>query len=359
MEQEKSSRRRSFFFPILLIALGVIFLLKNVGVVTGDIWDTLLNLWPLLLIALGLDSALRQHGLVGAIFLIGVGAVFLLANFGLLAFNAWEMIIRLWPLLLIAIGLDIAIGHRSILWSLVGLLLLLTILVGTLWLYGLSLSLQSGYLSATQSIRQSLQGAKSAQIEMQLPLGSLRFKSLSDGNDLLSGTIYRARDEEFRTDYSVSEGVGIYRLSSSGSMFFTLPTRGGERWHWDLAGNPSIPLDLNVDMGLGIVYLDLSNLKVDSLQVDIGIGVTTIALGKSNAFQGKIDGAIGQTTLLVPRGTALRIVADTGITHLQVPEDFQRQDDVYLSPGYEAANKKVTLEVGQAIGVLRILYSEK
>ncbi len=47
------TRRRSL--PLVLIALGVIFLLINTGVVSSDVLQRLADLWPLLLIILGLQ----------------------------------------------------------------------------------------------------------------------------------------------------------------------------------------------------------------------------------------------------------------------------------------------------------------
>lgn len=48
-------RRGSLIGPILLIGAGLLFLLSNFGVIDANIWRSLLNLWPLLLIAAGLD----------------------------------------------------------------------------------------------------------------------------------------------------------------------------------------------------------------------------------------------------------------------------------------------------------------
>jgi len=53
-----------------------------------------------------------RGSLVGPIILIGLGIVFLLNNLGLLSWSVWEVILRLWPILLIAIGLDILLGRR-------------------------------------------------------------------------------------------------------------------------------------------------------------------------------------------------------------------------------------------------------
>ncbi len=38
-------------FGLILVALGVLFLLKNLGLISGDVWGIF---WPILLIILGL-----------------------------------------------------------------------------------------------------------------------------------------------------------------------------------------------------------------------------------------------------------------------------------------------------------------
>ena len=90
--EKPRARRRLYrgglFWPVILITVGVLFLLKNFNVLTGDVGSTLVQLWPLLLILIGLDSLLQGHGLAGPVFLIGLGVVFLLNNFGHLPWNA-------------------------------------------------------------------------------------------------------------------------------------------------------------------------------------------------------------------------------------------------------------------------------
>jgi hypothetical protein len=56
----------------------------------------------------------RRRSLVGPVILIGLGVVFLLNNLGVLAWSVWEVILRLWPILLVAAGLDLLLGRRSI-----------------------------------------------------------------------------------------------------------------------------------------------------------------------------------------------------------------------------------------------------
>ncbi len=44
------------FLAIAIIVIGFIFLLKNLGIITGPAWDII---WPLLIIALGFSMLLK------------------------------------------------------------------------------------------------------------------------------------------------------------------------------------------------------------------------------------------------------------------------------------------------------------
>ena len=50
-------RRRGVFWPLLLIALGLLFLLQTMGFISGVSWLAIASLWPILLILIGLDIA--------------------------------------------------------------------------------------------------------------------------------------------------------------------------------------------------------------------------------------------------------------------------------------------------------------
>jgi len=52
-----------------------------------------------------------------------------------------------------------------------------------------------------------------------------------------------------------------------------------------------------------------------------------------------------------------RICVDTGLAVSQLPDGYQRRNDVYTSPGYASADNRVDLEVSQAIGKITIRQS--
>ena len=70
-------RYRSLFWPLILIGVGVVWLLGNLGVISGANLSVLFRLWPLFLIAIGLDLLFgRNSQAIGA--LIGLGTVALI-----------------------------------------------------------------------------------------------------------------------------------------------------------------------------------------------------------------------------------------------------------------------------------------
>lgn len=342
--------RGSLLIPALLIVLGVIFLLNNLGVLQGDVWGNLLRLWPVLLIVFGLDGILRQEGLVGPIFLIGVGVVFLLSNLGYLALDLWQLALRLWPILLIAFGLDIAIGRRSLAWSMMGLVILLALLAGALYLFGVG-PLRAQPL-ASEEIRQPLQGASQARVVIKPAVGGLRLAALPDAAYLIQGTVREPRIERISQQFALSGSTATYTLEGSGSLNFGAASGG--QWSWDLSLAPGIPVDLETSLGMGRSEIDLSGLTVSAIDLEIGIGEARVILPAEGRFEGNLEGAIGQMVIVVPQGAAVRINADTGISTVSAPPEFTRQEDVYTSPGYETAANRIDLDVSQAIGVLRI-----
>jgi len=67
-------RRGSVLFPILLIGLGVTLLTQSRGLVPWEIWAQLWRLWPVVLILIGLDIIIGRRSAIGG-YLVGAIAV--------------------------------------------------------------------------------------------------------------------------------------------------------------------------------------------------------------------------------------------------------------------------------------------
>jgi len=296
----------------------------------------------------------RRGGLVGPMILIGLGIVLLLNNLGILDWSIWEVIFRLWPVLLIAAGLDILVGRRSAWGSLLTLVLMLAVLIGALWLFGAGIV--TGQASVTEEIRRALDGATQAEVVIAPGAGILHVGPLPESGNLVEGVIHLGSGERVRRDFAVEDGTATFTLQSEGMVVPFVGGWGDERG-WDLELSPDVPLGLEISLGAGQSNVDLTGLTVSDLDVSMGLGQTTVTLPDEGRFEARIDSAIGETIVVIPAGLAARIRVNTALGSSHLPDTYRRQDDVYVSPGYESAENRVDLEVSQAIGHVAIRHT--
>jgi hypothetical protein len=351
--EEAPQQPRSFLFPLLLIALGLAFLLRNTGIVSGDTWSFILRLWPVLLIAIGLDSLFRRQGIVGAFFWITLGVVLLLATLQVIPLDVWAVLLNLWPLLLVAIGLDLIIGRRSRVGAVISFFFLLIILGAALFV--MLGGVWGGFASEGDSITYPLRGANSAEVVLNPGVGSLRIGPLANSDNLVEGRIFSGRGERILTSAVPDQDVEAARFSmmSEGMVKFT-PVAPSSRWSWDLQINNSIPLDIEISLGAGTAELDLRELQVRRVQVEQGLGRVTVYLPNQEQAEVYIDGAMGETILVVPRGFPIQIRFDAAMAWGDIPDEYSRDGSIYRSPAYREGQAALRVEVSQAIGRLYV-----
>ncbi len=345
---KKYTHRTGLFWPLILISIGVLFLLNNLGFIRGDVWDSLVKYWPVILIIIGLDSAYKGEGIVGAVVMLSVGCVFLLANLGYLAINAWEVIIRLWPVLLIAIGLDILVGRRALWLSLVGLALVLAILAGGIWYYGM----QSTDLRSTgKEISEGLNGIEEVKFDIEPGIGQVKIGK-GDNEDLLFKGIIPEK-MQIRHNFT-QEGQKATFIMRSGENTTIFMEDRGNRWDWKFDFSPTPLIDLKMGLGVGNCQIDLTGLTMKALDVSLGVGEAQITLPSEGQFQAKVDGAIGQIVIYLPENMGLRVNSHTGLGNFKAPPDFMKIGDYYQTKGFDQAKNRVDLNVNQAIGTISV-----
>ena len=303
----------------------------------------------------GMERQVRRGGLTGPVILISLGIVLLLNNLEVLPWTIWEVILYMWPLLLIVAGLDLLIGRRSVWGSLLVLVLMFAVLAGGAWLFWAYAG--TSQAPAGEEIRQALDGATRAEVVIAPAIGTLHIDALPESARLVEGVIRPVSGEQVMRDFTVKGKTATFTLRSGGAAFFPF-TGGWSQRGWDLGLNPDVSLQLEVSLGLGESEVDLTGLTVSDLDVDMGIGQTKVILPDEGRVQAKVDGAIGQTVVVIPAGMAARIRVDTALSSSRLPDDYQRQDKVYTSPGYESAENRIDLEVSQAIGNIVVRHSE-
>jgi predicted membrane protein len=301
------------------------------------------------------ETKRQQVNFLGPMLLIFVGCVLLLNVLGIVDWGVWWSILQLWPVFLIAAGLELLIGRRSRVGSLFVALLVMLILVGGLLLT--TASIGTGGLDSRQ-IRQPRDDATQAEIAIDPVLGVLRLDALPESGDLVRGEILLNRDEEIVEEFTNQGGRANYRLKSEGELW-TPFSFGDSHRVWDLGLSPGARLTLRPTIAVGQSELDLTGLDLSELNANMALGWTKVTLPAEGRFQANVSGAMGGITLIIPEGMAVRLNAGTAMVLRQVPADFQQQDNVFTSPGYASADNRVDLEVGLAMGVLDVHYADQ
>lgn len=292
-------------------------------------------------------------GLVWPVLLILAGVLFLLDNLNVINFDFWYAATRLWPIVLIAIGLDLLVGRRSWLLS----LLVVIITIGMLALGFIFLDVRGGGDLVEQAISQSLDGAEAAEVDLDFGVGEMRLSALDGGADeLIAGEIrYPQRGVRVRQSFDMEGDTAVYALNTSGSFPPSFGPSRGEDWRWDLQLNPDVPIALEISTGVGESHLDLRQLNLSSLDVDSGVGETTVTLPGEGRLAVTIDGGVGELVVEIPAGVAARINSDTGLGQTDVQGDFSRDGDVYVTANYDSsALDRIDLDISAGIGQVTI-----
>lgn len=201
----------------------------------------------------------------------------------------------------------------------------------------------------TQSVE--LGDVESVQVEIRMGIGSL---TVTGGADNLMDAEFSYNIEDWRpdVDYQQRGSIGELQVSQPGSEVNGLPDNDIE-YEWDIALINEVPLNIEVDLGVGESKLELAGLALESLIVDTGVGETTIDLTGTwqDSFDVQINGGVGKTTVYLPEGVGLRVEADTGIGSLVV-NGLQRdgESNTYTNATYGEDNVTVMLDISGGIG---------
>lgn len=322
---------RSLFWPIVLIAVGVIWLLGNLGVISGTNLVVLFRLWPLLLIVVGLDLLFgRQSPVIGA--LIGVGAV---------------------------------------------------VVIIVLMLVGPSIGLGAPEMDITRdSYSESRGDATSATIDLDLSVGTTSIQALTDSSDLFAAEVSHVGTMDYSAEGETQKTIRLKQDDTRINFFEGFGFLGAvfdseQDLYWKVGLSPDVPIDLTINAGVGESNLDLSQLELSGLDIDIGVGQLDLRLpAADSAYDAKLRGGAGNVTITiaddadltldinggvgnfnidVPDNAAVRINADIGLGDVTVLGDFNKiGSDTWETSDYSEAARRITIDFEGGVGQLTV-----
>jgi hypothetical protein len=297
-----------------------------------------------------------RHGspIAGPVILIGAGVLFLLNTLEIVSWDVWDQLWRLWPLILIAIGLDLLLGRRNPWLSLV--------IVVAVLAAGAAVVLSSGGFQTRGEIANSnlnipVSGARDADIEIDFGAGTLYVDGTAGGENLATGDLeyYSNRGQPTQSVNRSGDSVSVNLRQPQSTSFFNFgfgPNRGTD---WNIHLNPNVPMTVKADLGAGNSTLDFSQIKATDIDVDNGAGNTEVVFpAAAGAVSGKVSGGVGNLNIKIPEGAAARIKVDTGLGNISADSRFTKRDDTYETADYNSATNKIDLELDMGVGNVEI-----
>ena len=350
------------WFGVALLVLGL-FLVARMAVPGFGLG----GFWPFTLVGLilafsgirqmltsGRDREPRLKRVFDGLVTIAFGVIFLSLSVGALGWGIWLQLLQLWPVLLIAIGLDIigkgaGIALLRVLSSIVvlaGLLyaVLLMPVSRPVWAFGFGATSEPFEFSHS---REAL--VDSGEVSVRGAVGDL---SVSAGTALAAAAGRSPFGEpgfEVVQDGDTAE-VAI-DMGNRSSMWWS----GGES-SLDVELSRDVTWDLSVDSGVSRLDADLSGLRLSGLIVKAGVSDATITLGEDmgGTVPVRLEAGVSHLRIRIPRGIAVRIEADAGISTKSIDSELLASDDSWKTKDFESARDRYDIELKSGVSTIEV-----
>ena len=340
-----------------------------------------------------MDNPRRPHSLFWPIMLVGAGILLLLRNLELIPVFNLTMLLRLWPLLLVVLGVDLIFARRSP-WvgTVIGLVTLAIVVV--FLVASPQLGIPSAEAPQTVVFSSPLKDTTSVNYKISTAADPVTLNALAGSDELIHATITNRGTMKFDVSGEAEKTVTLYEESSADAGLVWDLLENNQKW--DISLSKVLPVNLDLDGGSGSLNVNLEGIDLRSMRASFGSGSSRISLphnatpydvtiatgsgsmnmdvpGSSNlnltlsSGSGSINidvadltsltltlsSASGSVHVNVPDGAALRIeVMDSGSGSLSVPGGLPRiegnSDDhtgTWQSADYETATVKILIKV--------------
>lgn len=303
----------------------------------------------------------RPSSLIWATLLITLGAILLLNNLGMLPWSIWGTLVRFWPIVLIALGAEILVGRsQPVAGALAAAFLVLVVAAVTLaYVFVPAVSAPSLVMPAVhrESIAVPLQGSQRGEISLSVGVAQLNLSSAPRTSDnLVELAAILPPNSRIEQDQTIAGGTtraSLIERADPGSSFPFGRGYNGRDFAWEVQVSPRVPVSLSANLGVGQSTLDLTNLNVTDLRVSAGVGETTIRLPEeAEQTNGTISGGVGHLTLIVPANVGARVVAHNGLGAVNASSRFQKNGNTYETGNYASAAKHLDLTLNLGVGAV-------
>lgn len=239
--------------------------------------------------------------------LIALGALFLLGTNGYLTGVSWTRIGSLWPVILVVIGVDLLLRPRSMIAAIAAVIVILGAAI--LYVVAAPLGLLGGNSVGPGGLVTAETVARQGDSELALTI------SYGSGALRLSGGA-----TELVSVRSTHEDIDLQRIARSGTSASVSVRSRDDRMtlggrSWDVRVPSDIPVALTMALGAGSFDIDLTDVMITRALVNNGASDLTVHLPRpKGSVPVTISTGASSVTLIMPAGAEYRVTTSGALT---------------------------------------------
>jgi hypothetical protein len=275
-----------------------------------------------------MDNPKRHHSFFWPTLLIGVGIVWLLVNFGIIQPFSVNTLLQFWPLLLVVLGLDILFGRRFA-WvgGVFGLLAVGAVIA--FLAFGPKTDVSSSAQTRVDKYSAPLGETTSLNFNVETASEPVNLYASNDNTLLYDASIAHQGVVNFIVNGTTDKSVHLYETAGPSNWLswnFTF-----DNFKWDIGLNPSIPTKITLNGGSGSINADLSGLQLESLNADLGSGSSNFTIPASETSEDvTFNSGSGSVNVDLPAATTLtmQLESGSGSVSINLPADAEVRIEV-------------------------------
>jgi hypothetical protein len=201
---------------------------------------------------------------------------------------------------------------------------------------------------------QTVQLGEAESVDIELKIGTGELKLYGGASDLMEGYfVYNVERWKPEVDYHVFGRRGTLTIRQTRTSGMPI---GDAKNKWDISLKNDVPINLEVDFGVGQGKLDFRELKLQSLIIDMGVGELTVDLTgeRSENLKVSIDGGVGSGTIYLPKDIGVRVEVDGGLGSIDAI-GMNKDGKVFTNDAYGKTDVSIKIEIDAGIGSLDLI----
>ncbi|HYK96978.1 MAG TPA: DUF5668 domain-containing protein [Candidatus Acidoferrales bacterium] len=280
-----------------------------------------------------------RRGLFWPLLLVVIGLVFLMANLGYIGTLSVLALANLWPIILVLIGIDVAFGRR---WPLGVLVADVAIIAGALALVSYAPNLPTGAFILSNPgdsvVSQPRSDVKTLNLRLAGGAGTYSVKGGADPADLVHVTS-DAPDLHLRSSIRTGDRADVRIEENVDGVHFGPRTSN----HVDALIASDVTTSLRLDVGAGEFVVDLSNVKLSDASVNAGAAsLRIVAPTPTGDVPITVSSGASSVVIEVPAGVEARVTVSGGLSSTRFENPRFTGSE---TSGYAAAKDRVTIKV--------------